>query len=180
MVTTTVECPFCHTKGDPAVTAGYCDSCGRRLPVSAAYTSNKRGRRLTGDHSDAPSDGGLGRQRTAGVLLTATVLRLVLGGGFLVLAPVFLAKTGLSEQQQQWFLPALMAFTAAGTALYAVLAWLATRAPMPAAVAALVGFLGIWAGVLIACPVAWPLAVVDLILLGCLGYAVSVAPGDRV
>ncbi len=175
MATTTVECPFCHTSSDPAATSGYCESCGRRLPVSSAYTTSKRGRRLRGELSSAEPEALQPKQRTAGALVTATILRLVLGGGFLVLGPVFLGRTLLPE----WFLPGLLGFTVAGTALYGLLAWWATTSPVPAAYTALGAFLAIWAGVLIAFPVAWPLALVDLILLGCLVYTVMICGQDR-
>jgi hypothetical protein len=106
--------------------------------------------------------------------VTATILRLVLGGGFLVLGPLVMGRS-----LPAWFLPGLLGFTVAGTALYAALAWWATRAPVPAAWTALGAFVASWAGVLILSPVSWPLALVDLILLGCLIYAVAISGGDR-
>jgi hypothetical protein len=145
------------------------------LPAAAAYTTSKRGRRLHGELSSAEPEALQPKQRTAGALVTAAVLRLVLGGGFLVLGPVFL---GLALPQ--WYLPGLIGFTVFGTAVYALTAWWATRSPVPAAYASLGGFLAIWAGVLATYPPSWPLALVDLILLGCLVYAVLIAPSDRV
>lgn len=159
-MTTTVECPFCHVGNDPTATAGYCETCGRRLPNSAAYTSHSGRRRRrelsSGDETDAPTS----KLQTPESLLTAAVLCLILGGGFLVIGPVFLRRV------PEFFLPAVMGTTIVGTAFLGLMALWAYRMPAPAAWTSLGAFVAAWAIVLVLFLAAWPLALVDGILLG--------------
>ena len=173
MATVTVDCPFCHTNNDPAVTGGYCDSCGRRLPVSSAYVhTTKKARRLVADEA-GPSGVLTARKQTTEALFTAAVLRLVLVGGFFVVGPVCFAKIPDS------FLPVVMGCTVAGAAFLALLAVVARRLPFPSAVAAVVGLVAAWAVALTVFPAAWPLALVDIILLLWLARTVAISRDDR-
>lgn len=168
-MTTTIECPFCHVVSDPVRTGGYCDDCGRRLPESARYMHKQKRTRVVseGDEPVAPR----GPTRVPDALFTAAVLRLIVGGGFLVLGPVVLPSV------PTFFLPAVMLVTIGGTAAFALAGLAAYRVPMLAAVTALAAFVATWAGLLVAFPPGWPLAAVDVILLGALGRAVLAARG---
>jgi len=166
-MTTLVECPFCHSSHDPQQTAGYCDQCGRRLPQSAAYTKQQKKQRVLRE-SDEPA-GPRSKYPTVEALWTAAVLRLILGGGFLVLGPAVL------RQVPSYFLPAVLGVTLLGAILFASAALLAYRAGFSAALSALSVFIITWAIILISFPVAWPLAAVDLILLWWLGRTVWLA-----
>jgi hypothetical protein len=170
-MTTTVECPFCHIGNDPAVTAGYCETCGRKLPHSDAYTtrSARRRRELTsGDEAAAPPS----KYQTPEGLFTAAVLCLILGGGFLVIGPVFLKTV------PEFFLPAVMGTTIAGTAFLGLMGLWAYRMPAPAAWMSLGAFVASWAVLLCLFLAAWPLALVDSILLGWLVWTAIRSGGD--
>ncbi|MFQ3591877.1 MAG: hypothetical protein SNJ82_01655 [Gemmataceae bacterium] len=169
-MTTLVECPFCHSSHDPNQTGGYCDSCGRRLPQSAAYTTSQKKQRILRE-TDEPA-GPRSKHPTVQTLLTAAVLRLITGGGFLVLGPAVL------RQVPTFFLPAVMGVTILGAALFALAGLVAYRAALLAALSALGLFIIIWAIILISFPMAWPLAAVDGILLLWLGRAVLIARSE--
>jgi hypothetical protein len=166
-MTTLVECPFCHASNDPDKTGGYCDNCGRRLPQSAAYTTREKKQRVLRD-TDEPA-GPRAKKPTAESLFTASVLRLIVGGGFLVLGPAVL------PQVPTFFLPAVMGVTIVGAAVFALAGLLAYRAAFLAALSALVFFIITWAIILVSFPAAWPLAAVDGILLFWLGRTVWTA-----
>jgi hypothetical protein len=169
-MTTLVECPFCHSSHDPEQTAGFCDTCGRRLPQSAAYTKQHKKQRVLRE-SDEPA-GPRSKYPIVEALFTAAVLRLILGGGFMVLGPAVL------RQVPTFFLPAVLGVTLVGAALFASVALLAYRAAFLAALSGLSWFIISWAIILISFPVAWPLAAVDLILLWWLGRTVWLARGQ--
>lgn len=169
---TTVECPFCHVSSDPAKTAGYCEDCGRKLPDSARYTTRDKKVRILRESAD---DSGTLRPKypTAEALFTAAVLRLIVGGGFLVVGPVFLREV------PTFFLPAVMLVTIGGTAFFGLAALGSYRAPLPAALAALAAFVAAWVVLLVLFPPGWPLALVDVVVLGWLLRTVMVAHGER-
>ncbi|MGL4551850.1 MAG: hypothetical protein ACRC33_11750 [Gemmataceae bacterium] len=169
---TTVECPFCHIDSDPAKTGGYCDDCGRRLPESARFVHKHRKERVVREDGDEPV--ARARHRTAEALFTAAVLRLIVGGGFLVIGPVFLPEV------PKFFLPAVMLVTVGGTASFALAGLLAYRSPFPASAVALAGFVAAWAALLAVFPPGWPLAAVDIILLGWLIRAAAIGRAERV
>lgn len=177
MATVTVDCPFCHTNNDPAATGGYCDSCGRRLPVSAAFVHSTRKPRRVAPGDDAPSEAHKPRRQTAEALVTASVLRLVLGGILLFVGPMLYKLLG--TEVPTYFLPVLLGFTVAGTAFFALLALLARSQPFPAALAALAGLLGSWAAVVALHPVSAAMAGIDVILLLWLGWTLMLSRDDR-
>src|ERR1700722_12630872 len=83
-----VKCLYCDADNDPRQTAGYCDSCGKKLPPASSFRSRRT------EYGDLSSDGpeevvGAGGG-PAEALFTAAVLWLICGGLFLVLGPVFL------------------------------------------------------------------------------------------
>ena len=157
-MTTTIECPFCHIGNDPDATAGFCETCGRKLPHSDMYTTRSGRRRrevVSGDEVPTPS-----KLQTPEALFTAAVLCLILGGGFLVIGPVFLRRV------PEFFLPAVMGGTVVGTAFLGLMGLWAYRMPAPAAWMSLGAFVASWAILLVLFLPAWPLALVDCVLLG--------------
>jgi hypothetical protein len=169
-MTITIECPFCHLSNDPDKTGGYCDDCGRRLPQSSTYTTTHKRQRVLRE-TDEPA-GPRVKKPTAESLFTAAVLRLIIGGGFLVLGPAVL------PQVPTFFLPAVMGVTILGAGLFALAALLAYRQPFLAALFALGLFIITWAIILISFPPSWPLAAVDGILLIWLGRTIALARSE--
>jgi hypothetical protein len=170
-MTTTVECPFCHVDNDPAKTGGYCDDCGRRLPEASAFVHKHQRQRVVREEGLDPVL--RSKYPTAEALFTAAVLRLIIGGGFLVIGPVFL------HELPKFFLPAVLGVTIAGTALFALAALWSYRAPMAASAAVLAAFVAAWAVQLFLFPPAWPLALIDVILLLWLVRTAAVARAER-
>ncbi|MBY0228072.1 MAG: hypothetical protein K2W96_02210 [Gemmataceae bacterium] len=171
MATVTIDCPFCHTSNDPSATGGYCDSCGRRLPVSSAYMHTTRTARRV--RTDEPGEALKPRRQTAESLVAAAVLRLVLGMALVFIGPLVLAKV------PDYYLPWLMLATVAGAGAFYALSFVARTQPFAAAVASVAVFVAGWAAVLVAYPPALPLAGADALLLLWLLRTVAISRDDR-
>lgn len=169
---TSIECPFCHVSSNPAQTGGYCDDCGRRLPVSSHYSRHQKKPRTHTPSDDEPIK--RSRLLTPDALFTASILRLVLGGGFLVVGPVFLPDV------PRFFVPAVLLVTTLGTAFFGLMGLMSYRRPFPAAVIALTMLVVAWLALLAAYPLSWPLAFVDMILIVWLIRTVAIARNERI
>jgi hypothetical protein len=128
-----VKCLYCDADNDPIANAGYCDSCGKKLPPAAAFRSRHTGEAGSTDGPDPIAGPG---RRTSEALLGVAVVQLVAGGLFLILGPLLLTKSPDN------FFPKVLFRTVPPVIAFAVLSWLAQRRPLLAAGLALAIHLG--------------------------------------
>jgi hypothetical protein len=156
----TVKCLYCDASNDPVASSGYCDNCGKKLPPAAAYRSRRSGE--VGSTDGPPVEPRPG-SRTAEALLTVTVVQLVAGGLYLVLAPLILRPV------PEDFMVRVLGLMVPPVLALAALSALAGSRPAPAAYAALGLYLSwVVAGCFLAGPLlpTWlPVAVLVLALL---------------
>lgn len=132
----TVKCLSCDAENDPRSTGGYCDACGKKLPASAAFRSKRAVMGDTGSGSVADAEPTPGpRRETSATLFTVAVLRLIAGGLFLVVGPVFLRDV------PDAFLPTVLLGTVIETGFYVLLGLGARVMPRTSALMGLVIFL---------------------------------------
>jgi hypothetical protein len=118
-----VRCLYCDAVNDAATTAGYCESCGHKLPPA----SLARRRRIFSPDTpggaageDAPRTG----RGTANLFFSAAILVVVAGGLLLVLGPLL-----APEPVTTAFLPAVIGVSVLGMLLFAGLGWWALHTP---------------------------------------------------
>jgi hypothetical protein len=85
-----VKCLSCDMENDALATAGYCESCGKKLPTSAMVRT-RRAIAAEGDGEEPPADRKM-HSATTEALFTAAVVQLVSGGLFLVIGPALLSR----------------------------------------------------------------------------------------
>jgi hypothetical protein len=127
----TVKCLYCDADNDPRATGGFCDACGKRLPLASSFRSRRLAVGAAGE--DAAPEATVGpRSPTSEALFLIAVLQLVAGGMFLVLAPVFFSR------MPDNYLQALILMSAPPVFVFAILGVLARRWPVPATVLAMI------------------------------------------
>jgi hypothetical protein len=131
-----VKCLYCDVENDALVTAGYCDSCGKKLPSSAMV----RTKRAIATGSEGEDDGRKKRERSlvADLLILAAVVQLIAGGLFLVLAPAVLTNVPST------FLTIVFVLTLVPAVWLGLMGLLAQRQFRHVGIVALVGYL-VWA-----------------------------------
>jgi hypothetical protein len=118
-----VRCLYCGAVNDAATTAGFCESCGHKLPPA----SLARRRRIVSPDTPGGADGENPSRTvrgTASLFFSAAVLVVVAGGLLLVLGPL-LAPAPVTTA----FLPGVIGGSVLGMLLFAGLGWWALHAP---------------------------------------------------
>lgn len=134
-----VRCLYCDTENDAVQTAGYCESCGKKLPP-ASLAHKRREPILYEPHAGPlpPAEHAASPQASA-LLFTAGILNLLGCGLLIVLAPLLVPR----EQLRADFIPEMLLAGVAVLLIFAVLGWWARRHPWAAALTGLIVYLGL-------------------------------------
>ncbi len=116
-----VRCLYCDAVNDAATTAGYCESCGHKLPPASLA---RRRRVVSQGAPGAAAEEDLPRpaRGTANLLFSAAILLVVAGGLLLILGPLL-----APGQVTTTFLPAVIGGSVLGMLLLAGLGWWTLR-----------------------------------------------------
>jgi hypothetical protein len=134
-----VRCLYCDTENDAVQSAGYCESCGKKLPP--ASLAHKRREPVLHERSDvfASEAERTPRRQASAWLLTAAVVNLLGCGALIVLGPLLLWH----KQVRADFIPDLLLIGVAVLLIFAGLAWWARRQPITAVVTAGIFYLAL-------------------------------------
>ncbi|HTU16423.1 MAG TPA: hypothetical protein VMG10_00045 [Gemmataceae bacterium] len=134
-----VRCLYCDVENDAVQSAGYCESCGKKLPP--ASLAHRRHEPVLHQGAGArPSE----IERTAAEsasawLFTAAIVNLIGCGALVVLAPLLVPREHLKTE----FIPELLLVSVAVLLIFGALGWWARGRPVPALIAAVIVYLGL-------------------------------------
>ena len=134
-----VRCLSCDTENDAVQSAGYCESCGKKLPP--ASLAHKRREPILHERPDvlvSPTERPPQQQASAW-LLTAALVNLLGCGALIVLGPLLLWH----KQVKADFIPNLLLIGVVVLLVFAGLAWWARRQPITALVTAGIVYLAL-------------------------------------
>lgn len=126
-----VLCLYCDAANDAVRTAGFCESCGRKLPPASRALGRRAGTLREGDASqlDAPASP---MSQSANMIFLAGIVNLLGNGAVLMLAPLLVAR----EQLPAEYMPGLIGASLVVLIVLGGLGWWARTRPVPATIAA--------------------------------------------
>jgi hypothetical protein len=134
-----VRCLFCDVENDAVQSAGFCESCGKKLPP--ASLANKRRDPLLRESVGIATPSTEYRPPTpaSGWLFTAALVNLVGVGALIVLGSMVVPR----EQLKADFIPDLLMVSVMVLLVFSALAWWARSQPVPAVLTAGVAYLAL-------------------------------------
>lgn len=134
-----VRCLYCDVENDAVQSAGFCESCGKKLPP--ASLAHGRHQPILHERTGArpPELERIPAQPATAWLFTAAIVNLVGCGGLVVLGPLVVPRQHLNTD----FIPELLLVSVAVLAIFGGLAWWARSRPLPALLTAGSAYLGL-------------------------------------
>jgi hypothetical protein len=134
-----VRCLYCDTENDAVQSAGFCESCGKKLPP-ASLAHKRREPTLREPAGGLPPEPERGlKQPASGLLFTAAVLHLVGCGALVVLGPLVVPQERLPADA----IPHLILHSVAVVVALAGLGWWARYQPLAASALSLPVYVGL-------------------------------------